>query len=658
MESKQIAGRIVALLGGAENIVSLTNCMTRLHVRVRSGSLVDEDGLRGLPEVFALVCDGSCRYEVVVGPGKSYEYADLIHRMGVSSAAEGPLAGDGGAAGRPPEAPVASPSNPRAKVRGALKALGEIFVPLIPGIITAGLCAGLASLLAQLVPDYQDIPAWNLAWQMLTLVNASFISFITAWAGYRAAERFGATPILGGMLGMVTCLAQINEVSKILGLYNVDAPLSSVLLAGKGGVLAAVFGVLVLARVEKLIRKRMPSALDVVFSPLLTLLACVVPYVLVIMPLFGFVSSGVAWALGQASMSGYLAVRVAVGYVAAAVFLPLVACGMHHGMVALYAVQLQELGRVTLYPALAMAGAGQVGAAIALYVKACRLGHGKLRSVIGGALPAGFLGVGEPLVYGVTLPMGRPFITAGLGAGFGGAFVTACQVASTAWGPSGLLGVFVMTAGEGGAVNSVAMYLAGICISYVMGFAITMLAIKDDEVARALGGVGDEGPRDAGREAEPVAAGGRAGAPHAGDGESPGAASGTGRSLSAAGQGLRAMSRGGSSTSASGATGPAHRLVSHGDPVPLGEPRLIVFRHVVTDPVGLHARPAGELARIASSFGAEVVVRCDGRAARASSVSELMLLDVPEGAELEFTAEGKDARKAADSIRRYLESNV
>lgn len=612
MESKQVVDRIVALLGGAQNIASLNNCMTRLHVYVRSENSVDEKGLKDLPEALALVHDKACRYEVVVGPGKSYEYADLIHQMGVPTAA-------GNDKDRPETARDAAAAGPRgrgARLKGAFKVLGEIFVPLINGIIAAGLCAGFASLLTQLVPNYQDVPAWNLSWQMLTLANASFISFITAWAGYRAAERFGATPILGGMLGMVTSLTQINEISKILGLYNMDAPLSSILLAGKGGVLAAVFGVLILSYVEKFLRKRMPAALDIVFTPLLTLLACVVPYVLVVMPLFGFVSSGIAWVLGQASMSGSIVVRVIVGYVAAAVFLPLVACGMHHGMVALYAVQLQELGRVTLYPALAMAGAGQVGAAIALYVKARRLGHRKLRSVIGGALPAGFLGVGEPLVYGVTLPMGRPFLTAGLGAGFGGAFVTACRVASTAWGPSGLLGAFVMTAGEGGAVTSVAMYLVGILISYVMGFLITTLVIKDAAVAQALGGIEGDAPRT--------------------------------------GEGGRSATLGVVETSAPS----ARRTVRHGEAVRLGSPRLVAFRHVVKDPIGVHARPAGEIAKISSSYDAEVTVRLGGRSARATSVSELMLLDIPEGAELEFTVRGKDAKKAADALGRYLESNV
>ena len=173
------------------------------------------------------------------------------------------------------------------------------------------------------------------------------------------------------------------------------------------------------------------------------------------------------------------------GFLGSFLFLPLVAMGMHHGLVALYTVQLNTIGFVTLYPALAMAGAGQVGAAIAIWLKARRTGNKRMMSVIGGALPAGVLGVGEPLIYGVTLPMGKPFITAGLGAGFGGMFCMFFKVAATTWGPSGILALPIMTAGGDDPVKQVVCYGIGLVISYIMGFIITNFTLKDSEVANA-----------------------------------------------------------------------------------------------------------------------------------------------------------------------------
>ena len=229
----------------------------------------------------------------------------------------------------------------------------------------------------------------------------------------------------------------------------------------------------------------MPDSLDIVFTPLLSLLITLIPYIFIVMPLTGLISTGLCKVVEFFCMSPSAIVRILAGFISSALFLPMVAMGMHHGLVALYTVQLNTLGYVTLYPALAMAGAGQVGAALAIYLKCKKVQNNRLKSVITGALPAGVLGVGEPLIYGVTLPMGKPFITAGLGAGFGGAFVMAMQVAATTWGPSGLLAVFVMTAGPQGAFNSVLFYVIGLVISYIMGFIITNIFVKDEEVAQA-----------------------------------------------------------------------------------------------------------------------------------------------------------------------------
>ncbi len=367
-------------------------------------------------------------------------------------------------------------------IRNPLRIIGDIFIPLLPGIICAGLCGGVASLITQTVPEFADNDVWSFIYQILSLINTSMMTFLTAWAGYRASERFGGTPVLGGMLGMITTQGGINTISAILGLYNSEIPLDSILYSGKGGVLAVIVGALLIANVEKTIRTFMPESIDVVFTPLLTMLLCVTPYIVFIMPLFGYVSSGIVWLFGRACLSGNFFVRAVSGYLAAAFFLPLVATGMHHGLVALYSVQLQELGYVTLYPALAMAGAGQVGAALALWKKAKKSGNTNLCSVIGGALPAGLLGVGEPLIYGVTLPLGKPFLTAGLGAGFGGAFIMVTQVASTGWGPSGLLGAFMMTAGRGGPVRSILFYLIALVISYIGGYLITDTFYREEEL--------------------------------------------------------------------------------------------------------------------------------------------------------------------------------
>ena len=368
------------------------------------------------------------------------------------------------------------------QLKNILKTFGDVFVPLIPGVIVAGICAGIAMLISQCIPDYKNDKVIFVIYQLLSLVNISFMTYINAWVGYRAAEKFGATPILGGMLGMITSLEGINEISKIFGLWDESMPLASILRAGKGGILAVLITVVILAKLEKWIRKHIPENLDTICTPLISIVVCSFIHIMIIMPIMGFVSTIICDVVEMGCMSDNVFIRIIIGYLTALLFLPLVAMGMHHGLIAIYTVQLEKLGYVTLYPSLAMAGAGQVGAAIALYIIVKRIKNNQLCKVISGALPAGILGIGEPLIYGVTLPLGKPFITAGLGAGFGGAFIMLKQVAATTWGPSGILALFIMTAGPNIAIKSMIYYVIGLIISTVMGFIITYLLFSEKEL--------------------------------------------------------------------------------------------------------------------------------------------------------------------------------
>lgn len=485
MTNEELVLKILELLGGRSNVTYATCCMTRLRIHVKEDAAIQEDVLKQLEGVLGIVHDQSRYIEVVVGPGKSRKCSDVLKGMGIPASVDTVAgAGAGGVSADWASNKVAATgAQKNSQLKAMLKTFVEIFVPLIPGVIAAGLCAGLANLISQTVPNYADSRVWTVVYHLLSGINVAFMTYLTAWVGYRAAEKFGGTPILGGMLGMITTLPNIDAIASAVGLYNDAQPLNAILRAGRGGVLAAIVGVWVLCFVERQIRKRMPEAVDTAFTPLLTLFFSLIPYVLLIMPVTGLISTGLCKLVEAVAMSSHPVVRMFAGYLGAALFLPMVAMGMHHGLVALYTVQLEAYGYVTLYPALAMAGAGQVGAAIALYIKAKRVGNARLRQVIGGALPAGILGVGEPLIYGVMLPLGKPFITAGLGAGFGGAFVMLMQVASTAWGTSGLMGTFAMTAGPRGAMWSLLCYLIGVLISYIMGCIITWFGVKDDVVA-------------------------------------------------------------------------------------------------------------------------------------------------------------------------------
>lgn len=168
---------------------------------------------------------------------------------------------------------------------------------------------------------------------------------------------------------------------------------------------------------------------------------------------------------------------VVAGAVLAGTFLPLVMVGLHHGLTPIHMELIQKLGSTPLLPVLAMAGAGQVGAAMAVYVKTK---NKRLRNIIKGALPVGFLGIGEPLLYGVTLPLGRPFVTACLGAAVGGAFQAVMKTAALGIGVSGLSLIPLI------ADAKYMTYFIGLVISYAFGFLFTYWFGFKEEMAENI----------------------------------------------------------------------------------------------------------------------------------------------------------------------------
>lgn len=475
MTNQELSKEILKLVGGKENVASATNCMTRLRVTLKDNAKADIAGLKNTEGVLGVVEDSTM--QIILGPGKARKVTDLFK-------VDAGLGAGGTSTDKSWEENKAAvkAGQKQSKVKDALRLIANIFTPLIPAVIAGGLFNGFASLLGQIPVCAAGIASgagfWYILQNLFSLFGAAFLGYFAIYTGVRAAEVFGATPALGGMIGAISIGSQVVAISTALGLYNAEVPLNSILTTGKGGIIGVIVGVFLLSKIEKWVRKHVPDVLDLIVTPLVSILVTGTIYLFVLMPVTGYISDGLVWLLNLLVASTNPVVSVISGFVMSAVFLPMVLLGLHHGLIPIYSVQLEQMGGVSLFPCLAMAGAGQVGAALAIYVKSRKVKNLRMQQTILGALPAGILGVGEPLIYGVTLPMGKPFVTAGLGAGFGGAFCMLMGVQAIAWGPSGLVATPLMKT-----PMMMLYFVLGLVIAYIMGFIITWFGIKEKDVA-------------------------------------------------------------------------------------------------------------------------------------------------------------------------------
>ncbi|MBE6173486.1 MAG: PTS beta-glucoside transporter subunit EIIBCA [Enterococcus faecium] len=476
----ELAKQIYAGAGGMGNVDSVVHCMTRVRMKVIDESLVDVAKLKAIPGVLGVVEDE--QLQVIIGPGKVNKVAqEMVDQAGVKLGEKIPgnpnvttgLSGKDKVNERAQEMKNVQKSKQKpSKIKSILKDISNIFVPMIPAFVGTGIVAGIAAVLTNLVTAGTiDGASWQQYIDIMNILKNGMFSYLVIYTGINAAQVFGATPTLGGVIGAVVMLTGMNPEAPLTNLFT-GTPLA----AGQGGIIGVIFAVWLLSIVEKKLHKIVPDAVDIIVTPTLSLIAIGLIEIFLIMPLAGFISDGMVgginWVL---SVGGAFS-----GFVLGTLFLPMVMFGLHQILTPIHVQMIDETGRTLLLPILAMAGAGQVGAALALWVR-CKKDK-ELTEMIKGALPVGILGIGEPLIYGVTLPLGRPFITACIGGGIGGAVIGLIgNIGAIAIGPSGAALIPLISDGKwfGYVLGLLAAYAGGFLATFFFGIPKEQLAKEE-----------------------------------------------------------------------------------------------------------------------------------------------------------------------------------
>ncbi len=447
-EQARIAQELYERLGRADNILQATNCMTRLRVRLVRKDAALVAAVKGVKGVIGALDVGD-EFQIVLGPGRVQAVADEVRSfMAADRAAAKKKSGANVEVEALREAIKAKNATP---VKLFFRRIASIFVPLIPGFIACGLITGILGVYLKLAPEAANAPLVKL---LAVFGNAVFWG-MNLFVGWSAAQVFGGTPILGGVLAAVISHPGLANVTLS------DAPL----LPGRGGVISVVLAAGMGVWLEKRLHRVVPEIFDLFLTPLLTVLLAGTATVLVVQPLGGVLSDWIGRTATAAVGSG----GAVTGFVLGGLWLPMVMLGIHQAMTPIHVDLIARYGVTVLLPILAMAGAGQVGASMAVYV---RTKSRRLKKTVASALPVGLMGVGEPLIYGVTLPLGKPFVGACIGGAAGGAVQAHFAVGAATLGISGLP--------LAGATDHVLMYLLGVVVAYAVGFAATWALGFDD----------------------------------------------------------------------------------------------------------------------------------------------------------------------------------
>ncbi|MCH3947949.1 MAG: PTS transporter subunit EIIC [Olsenella sp.] len=468
MSDKELSEKLLALLGGKENVTANAACMTRLRVTVRDLDKVDVAGIKALDGVMGVVEDETM--QVILGPGKVNKVLEEFSKLtGLAKGVAEESVTDAAA-----ENKAAQKAKYEHKpVQAFMKKIANIFVALLPGIIAAGLINGICNVI-NVASGNMFAEAWW--YQGIRSMGWALFAYLPILVGYNAAREFGGSASLGGIAGMM-CIA--NAAMPLLAAGAAD-PDKAILLPltnaaynpAAGGMIAALIAGAFFAFLEKQIRKVMPNIVDTFLTPLCVLVIGAFALMLVIQPLGAWLTTGIFAVLSFV----YEKMGIVGGYILAAGFLPLVSVGLHQALTPIHALLNDPNGATHginyLLPILMMAGGGQVGAGLALYLKTK---NKKLRKFIGDSIPVGILGIGEPLMYAVTLPLVKPFVTACLGAGFGGILAALFHIGTVSQGVSGLFGLLIVVPGQQ------LFYVLAMLAAYAGGFVLTWFFGVDEQ---------------------------------------------------------------------------------------------------------------------------------------------------------------------------------
>ncbi len=462
------AQEILNCVGGETNIVSAAHCATRLRLVLKDDSKIDLDTLEKIDLVKGNFNNGG-QFQIILGTGiVNKVYAEFIGIAHITEMTKEEL-----------KQQAAKKMNP---VQKLLKTLADVFVPILPALVASGLLMGINNILTaqgMFVPGkslVEAFPAIKDIAEMVNLFSNAGFTFLPVLIGFSAAKIFGATPILGAVMGAIMIHPDLmNGYGYGQALLDGTVPYWHILgfsvakVGYQGTVLPVIASAFCLAVIEKRLRKVVPAMLDNIVTPLLSVLLAGALTFLFIGPVMRGVgdvmTNGVMWLFFDLGALG--------GLIYGVTYPLLVITGMHHSLVTAETQILANIGTLGGSPTFAVVAAANCAQGAAALAVMCRSKNDpKMRSMASASGISSMLGITEPAIFGVNLKLRYPFYGALIGGGIGAAYATIMHVLSVSQGPCGVIGVICIRP------DCMLQFMVSMAVAIACAFAATMFLGK------------------------------------------------------------------------------------------------------------------------------------------------------------------------------------
>lgn len=476
---EKIAAEVVRLAGGKSNILGVAHCATRLRLVLEDNDRADTGAIEQVDLVKGVFVAGD-QLQIIFGAGLVNDVcqvlADSIHMDSMSL-------GD-----------LKTKANKRMNpLQRAVKALSDVFIEIMPGILAAALLTGLSSVLGNLEFVENNDTLYAIS-TLINIASGAIFGFLPLCVAYSTVKRFGGRPIMGLVMGCIMLSGSLTDAyaaaqgtAEVTTLHIFGLPVE--LVGFQGGIIVALLIGIVTAKLDVFFEKKVPEVIRLLVSPLLTTLVSSFLLFLIIGPvgrgLASGITAGLVWmtqnlgALGFAVFSGVQQL--------------IVITGLHHVFGAIETQLLVDTGRNFLNPLMSVAMIAQGGAVLGYLAK--HIKNARAKELCIPSFVSILFGITEPALFGVNLRYRYPLIAGCLGGAIGGVLVYVTNLAAPGFGTTVVPGIALADPAGNGYVNYIIVHVAALAAGFIFTLLLGMAFEKKQAVpAQASGAAPAKAP--------------------------------------------------------------------------------------------------------------------------------------------------------------------